>query len=240
MKKTPQNKPKSRNPVTTGASLRTGAGAHKDKKAAMKRGDTPKHKKSPTDVYENLDNKHNKTLQEFQDRMAGVGMGDYRPSEGMDGGPEYNDEYGMIKNNLATIVHAIKELIQTLKSNENIPEWVQEKIAISKNMLVTAKDYMLSQHMIGDVFTTESHDVEKVLRLGDEWQVHINGKIVRIPADEASDREEAIDQAKRNLGITEEESITEWTHDSLAARLFEQELTYEDELTNRLNRKLRK
>jgi hypothetical protein len=62
MKKTPQNKPASRNPVATGASLRPGAGAHKDKKAAIKRGDKPKHKKSPSEVYEELDKKLNKLL----------------------------------------------------------------------------------------------------------------------------------------------------------------------------------
>jgi hypothetical protein len=190
---------KPRNPVA-GSMQQSGAGIHKDKKAAMKRGET-KHKK--TEYFEDLDRRLNKNLKEFQDRMAGVGMGDYRPSESFDGGGEYNDEVGMVKNNLITMVHAIKELLEILKTNENLPEWVEEKISISKSMLITAKDYMLSQHASGEIYTMEAKSATKVLRIGDEWQVHIDNKIVRIPADEASSREEAIEQAKHNLGINE-------------------------------------
>jgi hypothetical protein len=313
-----------RNPVAVGASMRKGSGAHVDKKAAMKRGDTPKHKNKRDDFYENLDQRLNDKLAEFQDRMAGVGMGDYEPREDSSGGPEYNDEVGMVKTNLATISHAIKELSNSLHAHENIPEWAQEKIAVAKSMIVAAKDYMLSQHSAGNIYTAEAKKPTKptkVLRIGDEWQVHINEKIIRIPSDEANDRDEALQQAKKNLGINEGwgkaalgtvafisailginhmhaqhlihndpqlsklahfrdravrngdtekvkeldrriqstldhleitgdevrdetgnpvDPVYEWTHDSLAARLFEQENTYEDKLQNTLNKKLKK
>ena len=35
-------------------------------------------------------------------------------------------------------------------------------------------------------------------------------------------------------------SVEEWTHDSLANKLFEQEITYQDQLNGMLRRKLRK
>lgn len=103
-----------------------------------------------------LESSLNTALTERQDQMAGVGMGDYGANEDHDGGPEYNDEVGMVKNNLSTMVHAIKELLGIMQENENLPEWVQEKIAQSKGMLVAAKDYMMSQHSSGEVYTNEA------------------------------------------------------------------------------------
>lgn len=62
---------------------------------------------------------------------------------------EYSDEAGMVKDNLHTIIRAMKELCSSLKDNEDIPEWAQEKIASAKGMLVSVKDYMISQHEQG-------------------------------------------------------------------------------------------
>jgi hypothetical protein len=76
--------------------------------------------------------------------------------EEFDGGEEYNDEVGMVKNNLHTLMRATKGLHNMLEPNENMPEWVQEKIAAAKGMLVAAWDYMLSQHEEGNVYTNEA------------------------------------------------------------------------------------
>jgi hypothetical protein len=62
---------------------------------------------------------------------------------------EYTDEAGMVKDNLHTIIRAMKELGNSLKNNEDIPEWAQEKIASAKGMLVSVKYYMISQHEQG-------------------------------------------------------------------------------------------
>ena len=62
---------------------------------------------------------------------------------------EYSDEVGMVKNNLHTIVRVSVDLAKELKNNENLPEWVEEKISVAKSMMVTAMDYMLSQHEQG-------------------------------------------------------------------------------------------
>lgn len=73
-------------------------------------------------------------------------------------------------------------------------------------------------------------------REGDEWVVvgiDSKGKksVYRIPTDEAESGEEAI----RMVRPTNE---SKWTHDSLAARLFEQDLTYEDVLNRMLQERL--
>jgi hypothetical protein len=68
--------------------------------------------------------------------------------EGVDPG-EYNDESGMIKNDLHTIVRVAAELNKHLGQNENLPTWVIEKIAQTKGMLVSVVDYMISQHELG-------------------------------------------------------------------------------------------
>jgi hypothetical protein len=59
---------------------------------------------------------------------------------------EYNDEAGMAKDSLHTIVRSAKELERALRSNENLPEWVQEKIGQIKGMMSSVTDYILSTH----------------------------------------------------------------------------------------------
>jgi hypothetical protein len=69
-------------------------------------------------------------------------------SESIDPGEqaEYNDEAGMTKDSLHTIVRSAKELERALRSNKNLPEWVQEKIGQIKGMMSSVTDYMLSTH----------------------------------------------------------------------------------------------
>ena len=59
---------------------------------------------------------------------------------------EYDDEAGMTKDSLHTIVRHAKELERALRSNENMPEWVQEKIGQIKGMMSSVTDYILSTH----------------------------------------------------------------------------------------------
>ena len=59
---------------------------------------------------------------------------------------EYNDEAGMVKSNLHTIIRSAEELEQLIHDNENMAEWAQEKLAVVKSMIVTVKDYIASEH----------------------------------------------------------------------------------------------
>lgn len=64
---------------------------------------------------------------------------------------EYDDETGMAANQLQTIQRCAKEMEDNLIDGENLPEWVQSKITIAKESIVTAFDYILSQHQNGEV-----------------------------------------------------------------------------------------
>jgi len=64
---------------------------------------------------------------------------------------EYDDETGMASNQLQTIQRCAKEMEDNLIDGENLPEWVQSKITLAKEHLVTAFDYILSQHQNGEV-----------------------------------------------------------------------------------------
>lgn len=62
---------------------------------------------------------------------------------------EYHDEAGMVDNNLETIKRAAAELDHILGADDNMAEWAQEKLAVVKSMLVTIKDYVVSQKEAG-------------------------------------------------------------------------------------------
>jgi hypothetical protein len=62
---------------------------------------------------------------------------------------EYDDEAGMAESNLHTLKRAVDGLIDTIDENENLPEWVQEKIAKAEMMLVSVWDYLVSQEEQG-------------------------------------------------------------------------------------------
>lgn len=68
-------------------------------------------------------------------------------AEGFNG--EYDDEAGMAHTNLHTIARAAEGLLNTIGDHENLPEWVQEKIATVEGMIVTAWDYLQSQEEQG-------------------------------------------------------------------------------------------
>ena len=74
--------------------------------------------------------------------------GHHRKEAGYDKG-EYDEEGGMIKNDLHTIIRVSTHLERDIIDDENIPTWVIEKIAQTKGMIVSVMDYMISQHEMG-------------------------------------------------------------------------------------------
>jgi hypothetical protein len=77
---------------------------------------------------------------------------------------EYRDEVGMVKNNLHTLVRAATDLGKCLKDNEDLPEWVQEKIANAKGMMVAASEYLQSQHTMGHQPEVPSFNMESAYK----------------------------------------------------------------------------
>lgn len=62
---------------------------------------------------------------------------------------EYDDEAGMAQGNLYTIAKAAHGLLDTIDDRDNLPEWVQEKIAKVEGMLVSVWNYLQSQKAQG-------------------------------------------------------------------------------------------
>ena len=62
---------------------------------------------------------------------------------------EYDREGDMAKDQLHTIVRHAEELERALGDTENLPEWVQEKMAQIKGMMMGVTDYMMTQHERG-------------------------------------------------------------------------------------------
>jgi uncharacterized protein YeaC (DUF1315 family) len=90
--------------------------------------------------------------------------------------PEYNDEVGMVKNNLHTLVRTSVELAKSLQGNENLPEWCQEKIAVAKSMIVAVGDYMISQHEMGQQPEVDSFDMDRAFAEAmDEADLSVKG-----------------------------------------------------------------
>ena len=61
---------------------------------------------------------------------------------------EYNDEATMVESNLQTMRRAIETIDQIINNKDNVPEWVQEKIAVAKSMLTGVCDYMKSKQLV--------------------------------------------------------------------------------------------
>lgn len=268
---------KPRNFVAKNAVATTsGAGAHKDKKKAMKQGEV-KHKKKEyaehlnvmlkTAITENLqsvnwiekvrgevesgrdlddaledlryelENKYGADENTVANILAKVeiNLSDLRygddADEGFDG--EYDDEAGMADNNLETMKRAVQGIDNLIDSGDNLPEWCQEKIAVAKSMLVAVWDYMESEEQSVSEARANTAGVRAGLAKRNKAPLSAEEQRAKDKAksDKWLEKERAKQKAKANEG---------WTHDSLAAQLFETENTYEDRLANLLNKKLGK
>ena len=85
-------------------------------------------------------------------------------SENID--PEYDDEAGMADNNLETLERAVQGIDDLISAGDNLPEWCQEKIAVSKSMLVAVWDYMASEkeRKINDMYEALDDLAESIAR----------------------------------------------------------------------------
>lgn len=59
---------------------------------------------------------------------------------------EYDQEGDMAKDNLHTIRREAEQLERILGDNDNLPEWVQDKLANVKGMITAVSEYMQTQH----------------------------------------------------------------------------------------------
>jgi hypothetical protein len=109
--------------------------------------------------------------------------------------PEYDDEAGMADNNLETMKRAVQGLDDLIGKGDNLPEWCQEKIAISKSMLVAVWDYMASEaHGISESATAGATSAANV----GVGPVYKNKKPPKTPKNKDGTAKNALDM-KANL-----------------------------------------
>ncbi len=75
------------------------------------------------------------------------GADDYHPKDNKQGGVRFEDhgageQAGMIKSNLQSIASKAQSLHDTIGDMDQLPEWVQEKIAVADEMIDTISDYL--------------------------------------------------------------------------------------------------
>lgn len=58
---------------------------------------------------------------------------------------EYDQEGDMAKTQLRTMIDAAKELHDMLGKDDNLPEWVQNKITKATDYIDSARDYIKSE-----------------------------------------------------------------------------------------------
>jgi len=160
--------PKPGNPIAV-AHQKTGgskSGAHKNKAKEIPR--KTKHKSKPVEgwthdslaaeLFEQDHTYEDRLTRMLEGKLAFMEADDIQqgynmmPTEEFDGGGEYNDEVGMIRNDLHTLVRCAEQLDEILTKNENVAEWAQEKIAVAKSMMVTILDYVQSEHELGHTY----------------------------------------------------------------------------------------
>jgi hypothetical protein len=101
---------------------------------------------------------------------------------------EYDYEGDMAISQLKSVITNAKKLHDMLKPNTNLPEWVQSKITLAEDYIITAANYMegeLSEEAIvegnnygkpyNNVEDLESKSNEELKRLHDFWNKRIEG-----------------------------------------------------------------
>ena len=116
--------PAKRNPVARSAPrAASGGGAHKDKKAANKRGAPPKHKnRAKSEYMEGL----NKELQKFLKE-------------------EHDYEGAMARQQLIIMATQAITIARNLKDYTQLDAWVQTKISVASDDIRSVHDFLLHQ-----------------------------------------------------------------------------------------------
>jgi len=58
---------------------------------------------------------------------------------------EYDMEGSYVKNQIHTMLRVLTHLEHALDDDENLPEWVEDKMSQAKGMLVSVMDYIISE-----------------------------------------------------------------------------------------------
>lgn len=104
--------------------------------------------------------------------------------------PEYDDESGMAHNKLHTLSRAVQGLMDIIDDQENLPEWVQEKISDAEGMLVSVWDYLQSQEEQGiNPKIDEMFDIIELMVENIAIKHNVNSEVIWEDFESVSDQE---------------------------------------------------
>lgn len=103
-------------------------------------------------------------------------------SEEKDAG-EYDYEGAMAKTALQTICRNAEDMMEMLKDDENLPEWVQAKIVKAEDYMSSVREYMQSVKELGESFVAESH-----FKVGEKVKCKDSGMTGKVVAKDPSEK----------------------------------------------------
>jgi len=75
---------------------------------------------------------------------------------------EYDYEGQMARTQLQTTLRNCEDLIDMIKDDDNMPEWVQSKITLAQDYITTVRDYMQSKEELGEEVVSEALDTHQM------------------------------------------------------------------------------
>lgn len=73
-------------------------------------------------------------------------MDDYEDEEGYQDEGEYDYEGDMAMSQLRTIIRNAQSMLGMMERDTNLPEWVQSKITLAEDYVVSSSNYLMSRY----------------------------------------------------------------------------------------------
>jgi hypothetical protein len=75
-----------------------------------------------------------------------MGNDDYEDEEGYQDEGEYDYEGDMAMSQLRTIIRNAEAMLGMMERDTNLPEWVQSKITLAEDYVVSSSNYLMSRY----------------------------------------------------------------------------------------------
>jgi hypothetical protein len=75
-----------------------------------------------------------------------MGMDDYEDEEDYQDEGEYDYEGDMAMSQLRTIIRNAEAMLGMMERDTNLPEWVQSKITLAEDYVVSSSNYLMSRY----------------------------------------------------------------------------------------------
>lgn len=99
---------------------------------------------------------------------------------------EYDDESGMAHNQLENIARAVHGLGDTIQEGDNLPEWVQKKLTLAEDHLITIWNYLQSEKS-DEIMEARDGDTNFGSTVGHgSWVVYDGSKVKRFKSREGA------------------------------------------------------